>query len=191
MSKIRAFIAIEIPTEIQNKIGELQNSLKGIGGRISWTKPGNIHLTLKFLGDTDEKIIDEIATELQQAVQKIEGFNISVQGTGVFPNFKRPRVVWVAAKSDGDQLEKLAAQIEDCMKNFGYEKENRRFSAHLTLGRVKDTKGIEPIMEKLRSYEEFVAGNFSVKEFYLIKSELHPAGSIYTPLKKIDLNDLQ
>jgi 2'-5' RNA ligase len=191
MSKIRAFIAIEIPTEIQDKIGELQNSLKGIGGRISWTKPGNIHLTLKFLGDTDEKIIDEIATELQQAVQKIEGFNISFQGTGVFPNFKRPRVIWVAAKSDGDHLEKLAAQIEDCMKNFGYEKENRRFSAHLTLGRVKDTKGIEPIMEKLRSYEEFVAGNFSVKEFYLIKSELHPAGSIYTPLKKIDLNDLQ
>ena len=191
MSKIRTFIAIEIPTEIQDKIGELQNSLKGIGGRISWTKPGNIHLTLKFLGDTDEKIIDEIATELQQAVQKIEGFNISFQGTGVFPNFKRPRVIWVAAKSEGDQLEELAAQIEDCMKNFGYEKENRRFSAHLTLGRVKDTKGIEPIMEKLRSYEEFVAGNFSVKEFYLIKSELHPAGSIYTPLKKIDLNDLQ
>ena len=191
MSKIRAFIAIEIPTEIQDKIGELQNSLKGIGGRISWTKPANIHLTLKFLGDTDEDIIDEIAIKLQQAFQTTVGFKISFQGTGVFPNFKRPRVIWVAAKSEGDQLEELAAQIEDCMKNFGYEKENRRFSAHLTLGRVKDTKGIEPIMQKLRSYEEFVAGNFSVKEFYLIKSELHPAGSIYTPLKKIDLNDLQ
>ena len=191
MSKIRAFIAIEIPGEIQDKIGELQNSLKGIGGKINWTKPGNIHLTLKFLGDIDEDIIDEIAVKLQQAIQKVEGFKISVQGTGVFPNFKRPRVIWVAAKSEGDQLEKLAAQIEDCMKNFGFEKEHRRFSAHLTLGRVKDTKGIEPMMERLRSYEEFVAGNFSVKEFYLIKSELHPAGSIYTPLKKIDLKDLQ
>ncbi len=190
-SKIRTFIAIEIPAEFQNKIGELQNSLKGIGGRISWTKSGKIHLTLKFLGDTDEDIIDEIAAELQQAVQNIAGFKISIQGTGAFPNFKRPRVIWIAAKSEGDQLQKLVAQIEDCMENFGFEKENRRFSAHLTLGRVKDAKGIEPVMEKLKSYEGFVGGAFAVKEFYLIKSELHPASSIYTPLKKIDLKNLQ
>jgi 2'-5' RNA ligase len=191
MSKIRTFIAIEIPAEIQNKIGALQSNLKGIGGRVSWTKPGNIHLTLKFLGDTDEDIIDEIAVELQEAVQNITGFEIIVQGVGVFPNFKRPRVIWVAAKSEGDQLQKLAAQIENCMENFGFEKETRRFSAHLTLGRVKDTKGIEPIMEKLKNYEEFEVGSFAVTEFYLIKSELHPAGSIYTPLKKFVLKNLQ
>lgn len=185
MSKIRAFIAIEIPAEIQKKIDELQNNLKGIGGRVSWTKPGNIHLTLKFLGDTDEDIIDEIAAELQQTVQNIAGFNISVKGTGVFPNFKRPRVIWIGAKSEGDQLQELAAQVQDCMENFGFEKENRRFSAHLTLGRVKDTKGIEIVMEQLKSFENFEVGSFATKEFYLIKSEVHPAGAIYTSLRKI------
>lgn len=187
MSKIRTFIAIEIPAEIQNKIGELQNSLKKIGGRVSWTKPGNIHLTLKFLGDTDEKIIDEIATELQQIVKDRASFKININGAGVFPNFKRPRVIWVGARSEGKQLQELAAKVQDCMENFGFEKERRRFSAHLTLGRVKDTKGIEAVMEQLKSYENFEMGSFDVKQFYLIKSELHSAGAIYTPLKKIIL----
>jgi 2'-5' RNA ligase len=189
MSKIRTFIAIEIPTHIKNKIAELQEGLKGIGSRISWTKSSNIHLTLKFLGDADEKIIDEIAAELQQAVQNIAGFEIRVAGTGIFPNFKRPRVIWVGAKSEGEHLQTLATQVQDCMENFGFEKEKRHFSAHLTLGRVKDTKGIEPVMEKLKSYENFEVGLFAVREFYLIKSELHPAGAIYTPLKKIGLKD--
>ena len=187
--KIRAFIAIEIPAQIKNKIAELQENLKGIGGRISWTKPGNIHLTLKFLGDTDVEILDEIAAELQQAVQNITDFKISVKGTGTFPNFKRPRVIWIGAKSDGEYLQKLAAQIEDCVANFGFEKEKRCFSSHLTLGRVKDAKGIHPVIEKLQKYEEFDAGLFDVNEFYLIKSELHPAGAIYTPLKKIILKN--
>ena len=189
MPKIRTFIAIEIPGKIQEKIGELHNRLKGSGSTISWTKPANIHLTLKFLGDTDNEIIDEIAAELQQAVQTITDFKINVKGTGAFPNFKRPRVIWIGAKSDGDQLQRLAEQVETCMENFGFEKENRRFSAHLTLGRVKDIKGIEPVMEKLKSYEEFEVGSFAVKEFYLIKSELNPAGSIYTTLKKIVLGN--
>lgn len=187
MSEIRAFIAIEIPAEIQNKIGDLQNSLKGIGGRISWTKPGNIHLTLKFLGDIDEAIIDEISAELLLAVQNITGFKISVKAIGVFPNFRRPRVIWIGANSERDQLQELAAQIEDCMENFGFEKESRRFSAHLTLGRIKEATAIEPVMDKLESYEGFEAGSFDVNAFYLIKSELHPAGSIYTPLKRIVL----
>jgi 2'-5' RNA ligase len=191
MSKIRTFIAIEIPKGIQEKIGELQNNLKAVGGRISWTKPGNIHLTLKFLGDTDEAIIDEIASELRLIAKNIAGFKIGVKGTGAFPNFKRPRVIWIGANSESDRLQELAAKIEDVMENFGFEKERRRFSAHLTLGRVKEATGIEPVMDKLKSYEGFEAGSFDVAAFYLIKSELHPAGSIYTPLKKIVLQNKQ
>jgi len=189
MLKIRTFIAIRIPQEIRNKIGELQNNLKGIGGRISWIKPENKHLTLKFLGDTDEGVIDKIAAELQKAVENVAAFKVKVVGTGTFPNFKHPRVIWVGAKSEEDQLHKLVVQIENCMENFGFKKENRRFSAHLTLGRVKDIKAIQPVVNKLKSYENFEAGSFLVKEFLLIKSELHPAGAIYTPLKNIMLRE--
>ena len=187
MSKIRTFIAIEIPTHIKDEIADLQERLKGIGGKISWTKPGNIHLTLKFLGDTDEEIIDEIAAGIQQAVQNLTGFEIRVAGTGTFPNFNRPRVIWVGAKSEGEQLQELAAQIEACVEKFGFKKEGRRFSSHLTLGRVKDARGIQPVMDKLKSHQDFEAGVFVANEFFLIKSELHPSGAIYTQLKKINL----
>lgn len=186
MSKIRTFIAIEIPGKIQEKIGEFQNRLKGIGGKIGWTNPGNIHLTLKFLGDTDIDIIDEIAAELQHAVQTITDFKIAVKGTGAFPSFTRPRVIWIGAQSDGGELQRLAEQVEICMENFGFERENRPYSAHLTLGRVKDVNGIQPVMEKLKNYQDIALGSFGVTSFYLIKSELHRTGSIYTPLKKIE-----
>lgn len=189
MAKIRTFIAIEIPDEIRNKIGELQNSLKKLGGRVSWTRPGNIHLTLKFLGDTDENLIDEIASQLQEWVAAIQPFQVTIKNAGAFPNFKYPRVLWVGAESEEKRLVELAAKIEDGVERFGFKKENRPFSAHLTLGRVKDVKGIRPVIDKLKDQENFEAGSFLAEEFLLIKSELHPAGAIYTPLKTIALHN--
>ncbi len=184
MSKIRTFIAIEIPDEIRNKIGELQNSLKKVGGRISWTKPGNIHLTLKFLGDTDENLIDEIASQLQESVASIQPIQIAIRTLGTFPNFKYPRVIWGGAESEQQQLAELAAKIDAGVEPFGFKRENRPFSAHLTLGRVKDVKGIQTVMDKLKEQEDFMAGSFLAKQFLLIKSELHSAGAIYTSLRK-------
>jgi 2'-5' RNA ligase len=185
MAKIRTFIAIEIPDEIRNKIGELQVSLKKFGGRISWTKPGNIHLTLKFLGDTDENLIDEIASQLKESAASIQPIQITIRTVGTFPNFKNPRVIWIGAESEQKQLAELAAKIEAGVERFGFKKENRPFSAHLTLGRVKDVKGIQPVMDKLKDHENFEAGSFLAEELHLIKSELHPTGAIYTSLRKI------
>jgi len=185
MAKIRTFIAIELPNEIRNKIGELQNSLKKFGGRVSWTKPGNIHLTLKFLGDTDENLIDEITSQLKESVASIKPIQITVRSVGTFPNFKNPRVIWVGAESEQNRLAELAGKIEDCVEPFGFKKENRPFSAHLTLGRVKDVKGIQPVLDKLKDQENFEAGSFQAAEFLLIKSELKPTGAIYTSLRKI------
>lgn len=189
MSKIRTFIAIKIPPGILEKIADLQNNLKGIGGRISWTKPGNIHLTLKFLGDTDEKLVDDIATGLQQAVTGEKPFDVYIKTTGAFPNFNRPRVIWIGAESDGDELQRLAELVEGCTADFGFKKEKRTFSAHLTLGRVKDARGIEPVVNKLMHYKEVELGSFPVKDFHLIKSVLHSSGAIYTPLKTFILQD--
>ena len=188
MPKIRAFIAIEIPDEIRKKIGDLQSILKGMGGRISWTKPGNIHLTLKFLGDTDEGLIDDIAEELKQAVKPINQFQINVKELGTFPNFRQPRVIWVGAKSEKDQLIELAKNIETRMEILGFKREKRKYSGHLTLGRVKDVKSIPPVIDRLQQNEDFYAVSFTVKEIFLIKSELHSAGAIYTPLKKVVLS---
>ncbi len=183
--KIRTFVAIEIPKDIMSKIAELQSNLKKLGERVSWTKSENIHLTLKFLGDTDEDLIDEIISQLKESAASVKPIQISIRTVGTFPNLKNPRVIWVGAESEQTQLIELASKIEAGMEKFGFKKENRPFSAHLTLGRVKDVKGIQPVMDKLKAYENFEAGSFLATEFLLIKSELHPTGAIYTPLKTV------
>ncbi len=186
MTKIRTFIAIEIPEGVRQKIAELQAELRSLGGRVSWVKTENIHLTLKFLGDTDASMINDIASQLQRSVAAMAPFEVTVNGVGTFPNVKRPRVIWVGASSKpADQLKLLAARIDAETSRFGFQKEDRPFSGHLTLGRVKDPRGIEPILDRLRAHENFYADGFIAKEFVIMKSELHPAGSIYTVLKTI------
>lgn len=188
MNKIRTFVAIEIPDGIRSKLAELQSELKPLGGRVSWVKVDNIHLTLKFLGDTETTLIDQIASQLQRSVETIAPFRVDVAGVGAFPNEKHPRVIWVGASSQpDDQLKLLAARIDAETARFGFQKENRPFSGHLTLGRVKDLRGIEPIMERLNAHNDFHAGDFWAEKFVFMRSELHPSGSIYTPLKIITL----
>ncbi len=188
MIKIRTFIAIEIPGEIRSQIAALQDQLKPLGGRVSWVKPENIHLTLKFLGDTDSALIEEIASQLQQSVVTFAPFEVLVAGVGAFPNQTHPRVIWVGASSQpAEQLKLLASRVDAVVSRFGFQKETRPFSGHLTLGRVKEPRGIAPTIERLKRNENFTAGGFLVQQFVLMKSELHPAGSIYTPLKIVAL----
>lgn len=187
MKTIRTFIAIAIPGDVRAKIAELQFTLKNAGGHVSWPKPENIHLTLKFLGDTDENLINEISNQLNQSVKSISQFKIAIKGVGAFPNLKYPRVIWIGAESEGDQIRHLVSDIEDRIADLGFKKESRPFSAHLTLGRVKEVKGIEPIIERLQQTDNFEAGSFPVEEVRLIKSELHPTGAIYTTLKKFEI----
>ncbi len=188
MASIRTFIAIEIPGDIRNKIAELQFRLKELGGRITWVKPENMHLTLKFLGDTDESLIENISEKLMQLALSFNQFEIKVKSVGAFPNLRRPKIFWVGTETDSSTLIELANKIDQQMSKFGYAREKRRFSAHLTMGRVRDNKGIEPLIKKLQKEELFNPGKFVVKEVLFIKSELTRKGPIYTLLKKIKIN---
>ncbi|MDZ7342600.1 MAG: RNA 2',3'-cyclic phosphodiesterase [candidate division KSB1 bacterium] len=187
MGMIRTFIAVTIPADIQRQIAELQAKLKAAGGKVSWPRSENIHLTLKFLGDTDNRRLNEIARGLAQAAATVSPFELKIGSVGAFPNLKYPRVIWVGAVSEGNQLQLLVHNIEEQMSALGFEKERRPYSAHLTLGRVKDVRGIQTTLEKLQQFEKFEGGSFEVDAIHLIKSELHPAGSIYTLLRTIEL----
>ena len=188
MASIRTFIAIEIPEDIRNQIAELQSGLKGLGGKITWVKPENMHLTLKFLGETDESLIENISEKLEQVVLSFNQFEIKVKGIGVFPNFKRAKVFWVGTETDSNTLSELAKKIDQQINEFGYELEKRQFSGHLTMGRVRDSRGIEPVIKKLQQVKNFTPGKFVVKEVLFIKSELSRQGPIYTLLRKININ---
>lgn len=185
MSKVRTFIAIEISDSVREKIAALQENLKKAGERISWTKPGNIHLTLKFLGDVEENQIEAIADAVNRSAKGIRSFSYQVRNLGAFPNIRRARVLWVGVENKTDELTELANRLEDELSKIGFKKEKHKFKPHLTIGRVKSRLGEQFIkrFEKL----DFSENEVRVEEINVIKSDLKPTGAIYTPLKKIML----
>lgn len=187
MASIRTFIAIEIPSNIQRKIEVFQSILRDIKPRgISWVKVKNIHLTLKFLGDVERSQIDAINSAVAKACEEQPAFSISVDETGFFPNHQRPRVIWIGCRDKEKQLVKLHSLIDIELAKLGFEKENRQFSPHLTIGRVKDNQGLSRVVQVVNA-SHFSGGLFQVQKILVLRSQLHPTGSIYTPLGEIDL----
>jgi 2'-5' RNA ligase len=192
--KIRSFIAINLPPgPLIDGISSAVTTLKAVGADVLWVRAGNLHLTLKFLGDVDEAFLVEIGQALKTAAQRHAGFKISFQGVGCFPNVKRPRVVWVGIR-EPDALLRLQAYIETAMEGLGFEREAREFSPHLTIGRVRT--GINPasnaagttvasaegLGRAIAGLSEKVFGALDVESISLMKSKLSPAGPEYTRL---------
>lgn len=184
---IRTFIAIEIPAAVQNRIAELQDTLGEEGQRISWIKPRNIHLTLKFLGDTPEKQIEAIGSALERTLARSGQFEFAVRGLSAFPNLRRARVLWVGVEKSGDEFARLAKNINDELIQFGFAEENRKFTPHLTLGRVKSQLS-QTFITAFKGIE-FVGGKVVAQEVTVMRSDLRPAGAVYTPLKRMALAD--
>lgn len=196
MAALRTFIAIDVPPAVLDTIIRIQNRFKSLGLHASWVKPGNIHLTLKFLGDTDPERIPGIQDELTQILKPFTPFRLSLDSTGVFPDTRRPRVLWVGLKDEEGTLETLQASIEKNLGSLGFPIEDRPFSPHLTLARIKSPKGIKSPKEKKELINELDALNqegidphpFDVGVVNLYESQLTPKGSIYTVLANFKLN---
>ena len=142
---------------------------------------------MKFLGEVPEDKINEVFSATEKALEGAKKFTMSLKGTGVFPNLRRPRVIWVGSGSGEEELSHMAKRIEEEMEKIGFPKEKRKFSAHFTIGRVKSAKNIEKLMELVES-SDFQTEKIEVNEVVVMKSQLHSAGAIYTPLKKIPLS---
>ncbi|MFQ5636982.1 MAG: RNA 2',3'-cyclic phosphodiesterase [bacterium] len=185
MAHIRIFIAIEIPEPIKEKIAKLQEDLKAYQERVSWTKPGNIHLTLKFLGNVEQSRIPAVAGAVNKIAEQTRPFSLHVQDVGVFPNIKRPRIIWVGVTDLTAGSSALAGRLDLCLSDLGFQKERRKFSPHLTIGRIKAIPGAEFL--GVLSASTFAGGDFMVEEIAVIKSDLKPGGAVYTPLRKVNL----
>jgi 2'-5' RNA ligase len=186
MGLLRAFIAVEIPSTVQDAIHESTASLrKTLGeGLIRWVPPHNVHLTLKFLGDVSPASLDLIKHMLSAEARQHPCFEMRVEGIGCFPNARRPRVLWVGLQAPA-VLESFQRGIDSASARLGYASEQKGFSPHLTIGRVKqDPTAIE--VQRIRAaLEETKIGNLGtiqVSSAYLYKSDLQPSGSVYTRL---------
>lgn len=183
---IRTFICIEIPDSIRSRIDRLQTALKNIDAQVSWTRSSNIHLTLKFLGEVEASRISRVCKAVERASKGIERFEIEVSGAGCFPSPRNPRVLWIGFSEVPDALKELYANLENELAREGFAREKRKFSPHLTIGRLRGQKNATQLAEALIA-SDFKAETFKATEVIVMRSDLKPTGSIYTPQRVIDL----
>lgn len=187
---IRAFLAIEPPEDILRKISGLQEKLKHeIGGRISWTKPQGQHLTLKFFGDISREDINSISVAAQKRVAAEQKLNLKIEKMGVFPDARKPRVLWCAVAGDVEKLINLQKKLDGDFAAIGFPAEDRPFQAHLTLARIKDPRELTGMSEALKKYNAFTAGEFTADKLVLFQSNLSPQGAVYTKLAEFALGE--
>jgi 2'-5' RNA ligase len=195
MEKIRTFIAIELDESIKDSLTELQERLKGEAprGSVRWVRSGGIHLTLKFLGDVPADQIGEITKALQKSCQGFAPFSLSCGGLGCFPNLRRPRVVWVGVQEETGTLAQLKKSIEENVAPLGYPSEKRKFSPHLTLGRVQKRVGPGDrgrLGDLVGALEIGVLSQMEVRSVNLMRSDLRPSGAVYTRLAEVELREV-
>jgi len=183
---VRSFIAIELPETVKSALAELQQEFKKCGADVRWVKPDNIHLTLKFLGNVDEENVDRIVKTIKEICNKYNVFTLKIKGIGLFPNIRAPRVLWVGISGDS-VLTGLQREIEDGMTEMGFEREQRAFRAHLTLGRFRSSAGKEGILDAIKLHEDASLGTMDVGSVSLMKSDLSPAGARYTKIVEVPL----
>ena len=183
---IRTFICIEVPPQIKERIDSLQRALRMNNAQISWVKPSNIHLTIKFLGDVPLSKIDSVRDSLGRAAKGVSQFEIEVSGAGCFPSARNPRVLWVGLSDLPDGLKQLHSNIESELAREGFPREQKRFSPHLTIGRVRSPQNAARTAEDLIA-QGFEPETFRAREVIVMRSELNSSGSIYTPQAVIKL----
>ena len=181
--KKRLFIAVDISNEAREHAASYIAALRetAADARISWTKRENLHLTLKFLGDVDEAKIAGLVVALDKALTGMPTCDLEVVGTGVFPSARKPKVLWLGVNDIGGNLLRVAGAVDDGLSVVGFPIEEREFSPHLTIGRVRDPRNARDIARK-HLQSKFDAVRFKVTEVVLYESTLSPSGSIYNPI---------
>lgn len=178
---MRTFIALDLSQDIKAELSRLEDGLKKADADIKWVKPENIHITLKFLGEVDEAKLAGIKQILDGISAQFKPFEITLFKLGAFPSLNYARVVWVGIDKSCAEVEKIASQVEEELEKIGFPKEERPFSAHLTLGRVKSAKNKDKLKEMLASLEARPKSSL-IDKIVLYKSTLTPSGPIYTAI---------
>jgi 2'-5' RNA ligase len=187
---MRVFIAIDIGEQIRKALGDLQRELQSKldirRGDVKWVNPNSIHLTLKFLGEIrDEKTV-EVCNTVKEVAAGHEGFELDVESVGHFGG-RSARVVWVGCGHGSETLQKLQGDIEQQLALAGWPEENREFTGHLTLCRVRNPKAGVKLAQLTEKYKDFKLGTMPADSVVVYQSELRPSGPIYTPLGNYEL----
>ncbi len=186
---MRAFIAIDLNDVVRASLGRIQEKLRVADAAVKGVKPGNAHLTLKFLGEISEADAESVKSFLDEAAGDAREFQVAFSGLGFFPDSRRPRVLWAGISSGADELRHIAGRIDKRTATLGIPKEKRVFSAHLTLGRIKSNRNIEALVSLVEKSKDVRAGELAAREVHLIRSVLSQTGPTYTKLYTAEFAD--
>jgi RNA 2',3'-cyclic 3'-phosphodiesterase len=185
---IRAFLAIRLPENILQAVSRVQEKLKReISGKVSWTKPQGQHLTLKFFGDISQNDAANICAALKSRIATKRELALGIEKLGLFPDARRPRVLWMGLAGEVERLTALQKELETDFERLGFPPEDRPFHAHLTLGRIKVPQAVGGIDAALIRCNNFKAEEFICQEIILFQSKLTPQGAVHTRLASFAL----
>jgi 2'-5' RNA ligase len=182
--KFRAFVSVDI--EPDQTLVSLLEALRRSGGDLKVVRSENLHVTLKFLGDTDQSLVEEIVERLTVAVADTQPFSLSLRGMGAFPSLTNIKVVWVGM-DDGAVLGGIAERLEDSFSEMGFRRERRGFRPHLTVARARTARGMSPVADMITANAATDFGGQQVERVVLKKSVLTPKGPVYSDVEKVPL----
>ena len=188
MARVRTFIAIDLGKAIRDRLVALQENLAKTVAGVKWVGPENLHITLLFLGEVDDRDLPAVCRAVEEVTQALPSFALSIEGAGCFPNTRRPRVLWVGAGAGTQEVVALHDALEPPLLALGcYRREERKYAPHVTLGRLKSEQAPAGLAQALTKHQTWKAGDTVVNEVHVMSSELTPHGPTYAVLSRAKL----
>lgn len=188
MARLKVFTGVDVGSGIASRATALQQALLATNANVNWVAPENFHVTLNFLGDVDDRDLHGICRAMADVAKREGPFRLSIAGVGAFPTPRRPKILWAAIAEGLESLQRIYAASEPKLTELGvYRREERGYTPHLTLGRVKDEADGELIAPELAKYAEWNGGDVFVQELKVYTSELRRTGPVYSVIGRAPL----
>lgn len=181
----RGFVAADIHPD--ESLKDILGQLKRAGADLKVVRPELLHVTLKFLGETEEDLVDEIISRMETAVRDTPQFSVRLVGTGAFPSLSNIRVIWVGIE-DANPLAEIAQRLDGSLEDLGFERDSRGFKAHLTLARARTPSRMGAVQAILRQKAAADFGTYNIGSIRLKKSVLGPGGPAYSDIGEVALS---
>lgn len=176
---VRLFVALELSEQQKSEVNEFQRKIKQFMTGVRWVKPEALHMTLKFLGETEESRIEEIAAALDEITAAIKAFDVVYGESGVFPSPRKARVIWVGLREGSEAVRELASKVDMSLNGIGFEPERRSYTPHLTIGRVRSSLPEKVVYRCLEEGASFTSDRCTITSTTLFESKLSPQGATY------------
>ncbi len=186
--RVRSFVAILLDDLVRAAVAAVVDQLRSLARAVAWVPPHNLHLTLKFLGELPAETLEAVKEGLTEGVSETGPFTMVFHGLGAFPGLARPRVIWIGVAQGARECQALQARVDAALVRRGLPKEPRPYTPHLTIGRVREPRGLTALQQVIVRDAQKGFGGLSVRSISLVRSELHPAGARYSELYSVSFS---